>query len=384
MNIVHVCLRCFVTDGWNYQDNMITKYQKKAGHKVVIITSKWIYDNTGQIVVDKRKRYINSDGVEMVRLSMKGKEDFTRKLQMFQGLYDELVSQNPDIVFIHGVCSRDNITILKYLKSYPNVIAYADSHADFSNSATNWISKNILHKVIWRHYVNMLEPFIKRFYGVLPARVEFLKEMYKLPEEKCELLVLGADDEIVADAARPEVRREIRMNYHIKDDDFLIVTGGKIDMWKSQTILLMKAIKRIGSPKVRLLVFGSVDPKLQGQVTTLADGERIQYIGWIQAEESYKFFAASELAVFPGRHSVFWEQATAQGIPMICKEWPGIEHVDLGGNVHFLKEDSEEEILNEIIHIVNSPEEYERMKEVAVSKGMETFSYKNIALQSIS
>lgn len=384
MNIVHVCLRSFVTDGWNYQDNIITKYQKRAGHNVAIITSKWIFDSKGKIVPDERKRYINGDGVEMVRLAMKGKEDFTRKLQKFRGLYDELESQNPDIVFIHGVCSRDNITILKYLKRHPNVVAYADSHADLSNSATNWIAKNILHKIIWRHYVKVLEPYVKKFYGVLPVRVDFLKDMYKLPAEKCELLVLGADDERVADAARPEVRREIRTRYHIREDDFLIVTGGKIDKWKTQTILLMKAVKKIESPRVRLLVFGSVDSVLQEQVESLADGVKIQYIGWIRAEESCQYFAASELAVFPGRHSVFWEQATAQGIPMICKEWPGTGHVDLGGNVRFLKEDSEEEIRSQIIGIVNSPDVYQHMKEVAVNKGMETFSYKNIALQSIS
>ena len=32
----------------------------------------------------------------------------------------------------------------------PNVKIFVDNHADFSNSATNWLSLEILHKKIWK------------------------------------------------------------------------------------------------------------------------------------------------------------------------------------------------------------------------------------------
>ena len=32
MKVVHICLGGPVTDGWNYQDNLLTKYMKKNGH----------------------------------------------------------------------------------------------------------------------------------------------------------------------------------------------------------------------------------------------------------------------------------------------------------------------------------------------------------------
>ena len=36
--------------------------------------------------------------------------------------------------------------VLQYKKNHMEVRVYVDNHADFSNSATNWLSKNILHK----------------------------------------------------------------------------------------------------------------------------------------------------------------------------------------------------------------------------------------------
>ena len=110
---------------------------------------------------------------------------------------------------------------------------------------------------------------------------------------------------------------------------------------------------------------------------------KVQYIGWIRSEESYRYFAASDLVVFPGRHSVFWEQVAAQGIPMLVKDWPGTHHIDLGGNVYFLKEDSAEEIQEEIEALIEHPQTYQKMKSVAVEKGMQAFSYSHIARAAI-
>ena len=69
----------------------------------------------------------------------------------------------------------------------------------------------------------------------------------------------GADDEKVEEANNDFVRKEIRNKYNIKSDDFLIITGGKIDNAKRQTLLLMKAVKEMKQNNVKLLVFGSGD-----------------------------------------------------------------------------------------------------------------------------
>lgn len=190
-----------------------------------------------------------------------------------------------------------------------------DNHCDFSNSATNWLSKYVLHGIIWKHFAKEILPYTKKFYGVLPARVDFLINMYGIPSNKVELLVMGADDDKVDQVLKGNSKERIRKKYNIGKDDFLVMFGGKIDAWKKQTLLLMEAIGKIENPKVKLIVFGSVTQELADNVKDLCIKNKVQYIGWVKAEESYEYFAAADLAIFPGRHSVFWEQVAGMGIP---------------------------------------------------------------------
>ena len=195
---------------------------------------------------------------------------------------------------------------------------------------------------------------------------------------------MGADDDAVAAADTIEVKRALREQYGIAEDDFLIMTGGKIDQYKTQTLLLMEAVRNIKNEKVKLIVFGSVTPELKSKVNDLSDNHKVQYVGWVLSKDSYKYFAAADLVVFPGRHSVFWEQVVAQGIPMLVKDWPGTHHIDVGGNVVFLHNDSEEEIELRITELLDNPIQYNKMKEIALSTGKKEFSYSEIARKSIA
>lgn len=380
MKVLHICLAGPMTDGWNYQENLLVKYHRKMGYEVTVLTSEWVYDNQGVLVKSKKNEYFLEDGTRIVRIKIKGKDEFSRRFKRYSSLYDNLCNENPDILFVHGCQFLDIHVIAKYAKKNKGIKVYVDNHADFSNSASGFISRHILHGIIWKHCAYCIEPYTHKFYGVMPARVDFLKEVYNLPSNKIELLVMGADDELVEETINSNIKEKIREKHSITDEDFLIVTGGKIDMAKQQTLLLMEAVNRIANPKVKLLVFGSVVPELQEKIKKLSS-DYCHYIGWIDSKETYKYFAAADLVVFPGRHSVFWEQVAGMGIPMLCKHWNGTNHVDCGGNVEFLHEDTIKEIEDKIGSIIYD-RRYLRMKEIAV-KASWKFRYSSIAKQSI-
>lgn len=382
MKIVHVCLCGPVTDGWNYQDNMLTKYHKKLGHNVTMITSQWIWGENGELEKCENSKYINDDGVKVIRLPIKGKDNFSRKFKRYDGLYDILLNEMPDIIFIHNLSFIDINTIVSYLKINKNIKVFVDNHSDFSNSATNWLSRNILHKIIWRNIANRIEPYTEKFYGVIPARVDFLIDIYKLPKEKIELLVMGADDDKVKEIKNVEIISKLKESFNIKQSDFVIVTGGKIDQAKTQTLLLMEAVKRINRNDLKLIIFGSVEESIKSDFMNLCDNNMIRYIGWVSSVDSYKYFEMSDLVVFPGRHSVFWEQVVAQGKPMICKYWKGTTHVDIGGNVLFLKKDSTEEIKDILLKIIDERKIYKNMLNIAEEISY-NFLYSNISRKSI-
>lgn len=382
MKILHLMLACFYIDNYSYQENYLPKYHKKQGHDVEIIASLFSFDKNGNgMYLEKGDTYINEDGIKVTRLDY-ANGLFAKRFRRYLGLKKELERIQPELIFCHGVQFADIKIVRDYCKMYPNTQLYIDNHSDFSNSATNWVSKKIQHEIIWKHYAQIITPYVKKFYGVLPARVDFLVNEYKISEDKVELLVMGADDEMVNEAASPELIRNLREKYNIKSNDFLIMTGGKIDKWKTQTLLLMEAVQKIQNDKVKLIIFGSVTEELQQKVKELTDGDKVQYIGWIQAKDSYKYFAAADLVIFPGRHSVFWEQVAAQGIPMIVKYWAGTTHIDMGGNVKFLKNDSVNEIKYTIEEVLEG-DNYDKMKKVALEKGRRHFAYSEIAKRSI-
>jgi 1,2-diacylglycerol 3-alpha-glucosyltransferase len=384
MKVLHVCLASFYIDNYSYQENMLPKYHKKLGIEVEILASLVSFDKNGNsCLLERGSVYRNEFDIPVTRLEYKN-SIIGKRLRQYKGTYNAIVKAKPDIIFIHGCQFVDIEHIVKYVKENPEIKVYVDNHADFSNSATNWLSKYVLHKMIWKYCAHLINPFTNKFYGVLPARVDFLRDVYKLPIEKIELLLMGADDDKVKEVkSNNDVRNSIRAKYNVNNDDFLIVTGGKVDQAKKQILLLMKAVKELDRSNVKLIVFGSVIEELQSELKSLCDDQKIQYIGWIKSEESYRYFASADLAVFPGRHSVLWEQVVGMGVPCIFKYWDGTTHVDVGGNCKFLYDDSVGEIKSNINDILNDEKLYDNMITSARNNGMRIFSYHNIANKSI-
>lgn len=380
--IVHIMLAGPVTDGWTYQDNLLTKYHRRLGYEVTMITSQWVWGENGKLEKFERTDYTNENDVKVIRLPIEGKDEFSRKFKRYYGLYAAIEGETPNILFIHGVSFCDVKTVVRYIRSHSDVRVYVDNHSDFSNSGTNWLSRNVLHKIIWKHNAQMLLPYTEKFYGVLPARVDWLVDMYGLPKEKCELLVMGVDDELAEKAELENRKDKIKKLYGISDSDFLVVSGGKIDVAKRQTLLLMEAIGKSKMENLKLLVFGSVEESIREEFNKLLVDNRVMYVGWINAMDSYDYFAAAKLVVFPGRHSVFWEQVAGQGIPMVCKYWDGTTHIDLDGNVEFIYEDQVETIRQKIEMIASDQECYSEMRNRAYTKRA-VFRYSEIAKRSI-
>lgn len=386
MKVVHIMLGCFYIDNHSYQENMLPKYHKAMGHKVEIIASTLSFDDKGNACNVEPKSYINENGIPVIRLPYKKTlvPKYRTKVGKFFRVYDgfetALERSKPDIVFVHGCQFCDISILVKYLKTH-SITVYVDNHADFSNSARNWMSKKILHGILWKRCAQKIAPYTKKFYGVLPARVDFLKSIYGLPENKIELLVMGADDEMVKRVTTKENRYYFRKKYSIHDSDFLIVTGGKIDHAKRQVLSLLKVLKDYPQVNLRVLVFGSVVDDMRQELMTYVDGRKIQFIGWLNNEQTARCIAASDLAVYPGRHSVLWEETVGLGIPMVVKQWEGTTHIDVGGNVVFIENDAD--ISKTLADLLNNMDQYEKMKYIAKSKGMRTFSYEAIARRSI-
>lgn len=363
---------------------MLPKYHVLQGHEVKVLASLVSFDKNGNpCLLEKESEYLTKDGYNVIRTDFKQPLYFINKIfRRYNNVYQHIDCFSPEIIFIHDCQFWDIFEVIKYLKKYPSVKVFVDGHTDLINSARNWLSREILHKIVWRHCAQAINPYTEKFWGVLPIRCEFFNKIYGIPLEKIELLVMGVDDISIPYDRREEIRTSVRDEFGFSAKDFVLVTGGKIDK-KKNIDLLMKAIEKINSPSIKLIVFGNILPEIEEKILQLASNVNIKYIGWINSEYVYKYFFAADLAVFPGSHSVLWEYAVGCGIPALFKRWHGMEHVDIGGNVIFLDEDSIDELTKVIIMVASDSHLYTEMDRIAKTKGLDRFKYSLIAIRAI-
>ncbi|SDD99335.1 Glycosyltransferase involved in cell wall bisynthesis [Bhargavaea beijingensis] len=386
MKIVHLCLSSFYIDEFGYQENLIPKYNKKDGHEVTIIASTFTYNKTnGEPSTVDVGEYINNDGVKVIRVDYKYNfwGFFNDKIKIFDGTYQLLERENPDIIFCHGIQFLDLYNVTKYVEKHPNCKLIADTHATEANSGKNFISRELLHKIIYKRAIQKSLKNIEKIYAIAPGCKYFAEEMYSIPSSKIEYLFLGADTDEINFENQNKIRNKIRNDLNIAAEDFVVITGGKITKRKNIDALL-SAIKKIDKDNIKVIIFGAINTNIKEKLLQkIHQDKRVSFIGWIDSKDVYNYYLASDLAVFPGSKSALWEQAICCGLPLICKEWSGMKYVDVGGNCIFWDNDIEELRMN-IESLMEDTKKYESMRSIALTKGYETFSYEIISRKALS
>jgi 1,2-diacylglycerol 3-alpha-glucosyltransferase len=387
MKILHCCLAAFYIDDYSYQENILPKFHQLQGDEVRIIASTETYDSNVKLTYINPGSYFSSDNIFVTRLPYVSWLPIllSRKLRIYKGIKKQLYDFKPDLIFMHDCQFLSILTFVNYAKKNP-VKIFIDSHTDFVNSGKTWISKNILHKLIYKFCAKKIEKYATKFYGTLPLRNTFLKEVYSIDHQKIELLPFGADDSLFNWDEKTAIRNSFRKELNISENDFVFITGGKIDKRKNIHLLLKvwgDLNKQNKLMNCKLILFGKPNEEMKLEVEDLIKNKNIVYINWLQSKEIHKYFFASDLGIFPGTHSVLWEEAVGLGLPCIFKKWIGIEHVDLGGNCKFINDVNYNSIKDILLQITINKGLFEELKEKAQSLGPIFFRYSEISKRSI-
>ena len=396
MKIVHIMMACFYVEGMGYQENILPKKHKELGLDVSIIASQYVPFQEGKKIRECGV-YINNNGIEVTILPFSkwhhSKSTFLMRFaflaRRYSGLLKTLDIMAPDIIFIHGLQSIDTLDVVKYKKRHPNIKIYVDQHGDYYNMPIKGFSGFLIQEVLYAMIANRIYRCSEIIWGVTPWRVQYLKEVYRIPSEKTGFLPMGGDESLIDFENKDSIRKRIREKHQINHTDFLLVTGGKIDQTKNID-LLMQAVCELKRTDIKLLIFGKPNEEMAGPIDILSNScNQIVLAGWISPEESYNYFLASDLGVFPGTHSVLWEQAISTGLPCLFRHWEGMEHVDIGGNAILMDEPINDQqkykcmIMDLIRTLSDKKEDYVQMKYISETKGVKTFSYREIAKRSI-
>lgn len=381
MRIVHICLACFYIEGWGYQENILPKYHAQAGHDVMVLTSDYMFNSRSEKVVKQERDYVNPHGVHVKVLDRTRRYGWYSRFGDFSNVCEELEAFRPDVIFVHGgqfVALKD---VVSYCRRYKTVKLYIDQHADYYNAPVKTFKQKLVSYWIHGYWIRKASKLAQKVWGVTPWRCQYLHEIYGVPENKIDLLVMGGDDALIPFAQAQQIRIQIRQDLGIGEDDFVVVTGGKIDRAKN-IHLLAQAVRELKRENLHLIVFGQPTTDMEETVEKMAADPRCHCVGWVDSAKVYDYFLASDIAAFPGTHSVLWEQVCACGTPALFKEWEGMRHVCVNGNAKLLCLDSVEEIKSNIVHLLDNPSTYNEMREAA-NQCKEAFFYSQIAKRAI-
>lgn len=379
MKILHICISNTYIDNWGYQENLLSRYLVKEGVENYIIGSDrhfppyFSQENIAEI--QKQGRRYMADDSEVTRIRT------TRLSQLFilpHGLLKEIERIKPDAILHHNVNCTSLIVAARYCRKH-SIPLFADNHVDELNMTPNKLWAFIIHKVLIRATCHQYLNTVSRYYGVTQARCDFLKKYYRLPEDKVSFLPIGADEDLAAEVPSIE---ELRGKYGYAEHDFVIVSGGKMDQRKG-TDRLIRAVDIIVKehPEVKLGLFG----KITGDVTqTLADRSPVvrQY-GWCDRMKSLELLKIADVVCWPIHHTTLCEDAIAVGSPLILRKTKTTEHL-IDGNGLWLKEGTEEELIEALNTIMAyTPEQKAQMREASQRKLL-AISYRSVARQFLA
>lgn len=356
-----------------YKENYLIRAAIKSGDEVIVFANEYTYIGgksamapaTEKVAGYKLKRFPYQSFVHPA---------LTSRIRKINGIEDEIIAEKPDLIFIN--CSQIyNIKNLRKIKSaLPDVKIVLDFSTKYLNSARNWLSKNILHRIVYRRWIQNALPYVDRVFYISAESKDFAHEMYGIPYDMME------HNNLPGETIRPEIKKrykkEIFQHLKLATDNTLILYSGKIYPDK-KVDNLVRAFTRNNDPDLRLLIIGVYTDESQRQIIEplVASDNRIKFMGFVSGEELTKYVCAADLYIQPGSISQTCQTAVCCGTPLAFNDIPTHREI-YNGNGFFVE--SEEDIRQVLEKISNNKELLSRMSALSYDMAASELDYRII------
>ncbi len=322
MKIAHLCLSNFYIDGASYQENELIAQHVRTGHDVVVIASTENYGPDGKMTYVEPSVYEGKDGAVVHRLAyhflLPGK--LGRKLRVHRGVYGLLEKYRPDVMLFHGLCGWELLTAAYYKRRNPGTLFYADNHTDWNNSARNFVSREILHKIYFRAILQHALPYIQMVLCISTETLDFAETVYGVKRNKLEFFPLAGHP--VPENMYILKRKNARDGLGVGDGHVVFVQTGRQTKRKK----LIESLIRFAAtpdPQFRLFVAGLLCEDVREDAEKLiAQDERVKFLGWRSADEMTELLCAADVYLQPGTQSVTMQSSLCARCAVVIDDVP--------------------------------------------------------------
>jgi 1,2-diacylglycerol 3-alpha-glucosyltransferase len=392
MKIVMLC--DFYHESLEYQENLLAKFYTKHGHDVTVITSTFesvfdLYHDNYNNDAPARTYFDGKSKIVKMRNRFKVRFKLMNRLKIYTSIFGILEQERPDLIYLHDIISNI-LEVVKYKELNPDCKIILDYHADYTNSASNWLSLKILHGIIRKSILDRVRKHISKYFPITPESARFLNEVYSVPFSEMELLPLGADTDLGAEVRSLEKGRALRASFKIPVTDTIIFTGGKLSPLK-KTELLLEAFKALPRENVHLFIIGTAsaadkdyEAKLRNEAECLSN---VHFTGWLNSQDIYSYLDMADIAVFPASQSILWQQAISMGLPLIVGDIGGqdVSYLNLYENMIILDRENirSDKIFGAIQTLIDNPIRINEMRAGAERVRNELLNWDNLIWKTL-
>jgi UDP-glucose:(heptosyl)LPS alpha-1,3-glucosyltransferase len=294
--------------------------------------------------------------------------------------YLKLKKYNFDIVHTQGAScfKQDVITAHSCHKAW-----FIQSLEETRKWTKNWWLKlfNPLHYLtIFIESIQYHRGNCKKVIAISNIVKSELIRFYKIPEENIEVIYNGVNCEEFHPDNRELYFHEIRNRHNIKDKEIILLFIAN-EFKRKGLEYLLKAVSLLGDEYLKLLVIGKDKAgKYINLSKDLGIADKVIFVG--QSQEIKKYYAASDIFVFPTSYEPFGltvAEAMASGIPVIVSKTAGVAELIQDNRDGLLLNNYKdpEEIARLILQLLSDPEK--RLKTgIMARKKIEKFTWERI------
>lgn len=366
-----------------YKENYFIKAAVENKDEVIVIASQYMYVEgvMGKVETGIEER----EGYKLIRVPYHFfiNRYITEKIRKVDNFQSMVINIAPDVLFVN--CPQIyNITDMKNIKrALPKIKIILDFSTKYINSARNFLSKNVLHRMIYRNWLLRSQSEFDKILYVSIETKQFITEMYGLDEEKMEYNSLPA--EIVSAEKREILKKQVFERYSFTDKNIIFANSGKINSLK-RTIELVKAFMKVPNEDFRLIIAGSITEDIKDELLTLIKKDsRIIYTGFLKGEELIEILCATDMYMQPGTISQTSQTALCCSCAVTLMECPTNEE-QIDGNGFLLPENGNivKQLVEVFREVEKNPSNIKRMKQKSIELAERELEYKMLYKRALS
>ena len=217
-------------------------------------------------------------------------------------------------------------------------------------------------------------PYIEKVFYISIGCGDFLREVYKLPEEKIEFYSLGGN--LPSSQELDQAKNDVIKELNLRADNILFLQAGKFDENK-KLVEMLETFKKIKNDQLIFILIGSLSEDIKEKVEALiAEDSRVRYLGWRDGNELNRYLNACDIYVQPGKVSAIAQNAICRNSVVILNNLKEYRPF-VNGNGWLIN--NMEEASNALTAISLGKVNIDEMKMISRAIAEKFFDYKTLA-----